>query len=305
VIEKPTIIVTSLGRTGTKFFQALFETVVPDSTSVHEPDVFNIVQYRGWSERVRRAIAQVKNFGAYNLFIRKTLGKWSLIALSDARVRGELGYAEAVERVLEQRRKFVFAQSGSIYIEASIGYYGLIDVLETVYACHRIAYIVRDGRDWVRSHMNWGEMYGKGKIRSLIAHTWPAATDLKGDSYAMSWNSMSRFERLCWAWSRLNEYALETVENNPTARPFFFEDIFRSNDRYQHLEDMVQFLVNFQGIGEIKGSLEGWLDRKIHGSTNQFPKWEDWTTEQKNQFSVLCGPLMKELGYWDSLGANR
>ena len=43
VIEKPTILITSLGRTGTDFFAKLFAHVLPNCTSLHEPDIIQNV----------------------------------------------------------------------------------------------------------------------------------------------------------------------------------------------------------------------------------------------------------------------
>jgi hypothetical protein len=298
MIKKPTIIITTLGRTGTKFFHELFEEIIPDTTSLHEPDYLNFGQYRGARKRIRQAIRQIQESGASNLIIRKSLGKWSLIELSDARVRRELGYAEAVQQVLNQRREFIQSQSGSVYVESSSAYYGLIDVLKDVYEQHRIVYIIRDGRDWVRSKMNWGKMYDKGRIRSIFSHTWPTALEIESDSYRAKWGTMSIFEKRCWAWVRLNEYALGTIQENPSARVFRFEDVFQSEDRYQHLEDLVQFVTTFPHAEPIAtGSLEGWLDRQIHQSVARFPPWEEWSTEHKQQFRTICGPLMRKLDY--------
>lgn len=300
MIEKPTVIVTSLGRTGTKFFYTLLGEVIPASTSLHEPDLFNfnVVTNRRAAEQIRFMLRQVHEAGVNNM-IRKVFGGWCLIDLSDARMREELSYEEAVKQLLSQREEFVPNRNGSVYVEANIGYYGLIDVLEEVYAHHRVAYIVRDGREWVRSHMNWGEMYGKSKVRSLLAHTWPAAYEIKGDPYAAEWDSMSRFERLCWAWTRLNEYALEKIEENPNARVFHFECVFKSEDRYQYLQDMIRFLTaTLPGVEPIASdSLAGWLDMQIHKSRTRFPSWREWTVEQKQSFETLCGPLMEELKY--------
>lgn len=302
MIKKPTVIITSLGRTGTKFFYELFKEVIPNGTSLHEPDVFNIVQYRGKGELARQILKQIREAGVHNMIVRKGLGKWSLIKLSDARVRGELGYANAVQQVLSQRRKFVHSQSGDVYVESNVAYYGLIDVLKDVYEHHRAAYIIRDGHEWVQSWMNWGGMhggiYGKGRIVSIFAHNWPTALEIGNDPYKLKWDSMSRFEKLCWAWVRLNEYALGTIQENPNAMVFRFEDIFQSKDRYQHLANLVQFVTTFPHIDPIAtDSLEGWLDRQVHKSVARFPSWEEWSAEHKQQFKTICGPLMEKLGY--------
>jgi hypothetical protein len=295
VIRKPTIIVTSLGRTGTKFFSSLFKDIVPSATPLHEPDVLHFFA-KGYG--FGRVLPQIQRSGIANLVIRKALGRWSLMELSDARVRGEIEYSVTVQRVLRQRSEFVDSQTGVVYIESNAGYYGLVDVLKDVYEHHRTAYIIRNGRDWVQSEMNWGQMYGKGRIRSLFAHTWPTASEIEGDPYGPDWESMSRFERICWAWVRLNEYALETIRENPHARVFRFEDIFESQDRTTHLEEMVRFVTALPRVEPVAmDSLDGWLDRRIHRSDARFPAWKEWTIEHKRQFQRICGPLLEDLGY--------
>jgi hypothetical protein len=297
-ISKPTVIITSLGRTGTKFFQLLFEEVVPDSTSLHEPDYLNFGQYRGWGERIGQVVRQLRESGVYNLAVRKSLGKWSLIELSHARVRGELDYAEAVQQVLSQRRRFVRSQRGSVYIESSSAYYGLIDVLEGAYARHRAVYIIRDGRDWVQSKMNWGTMYVKGGVRRLVSSTWPSAMEFADDPHRAKWEKMSRFERLCWAWVKLNEYALATIHENPNARVFRFDHLFESEDRYHHLRELIDFATALPHTELTStGSWEGWLEKPVHQSAPRFPSWGEWSEECKQQFRAICGRLMERLGY--------
>jgi len=303
MISKPTIIISSLGRTGTRFFATLLGQVIPDCASLHEPDVFQIVfrhgrQNGGIQESLRRMRENTRQAGASYLLVRKALGRWSLVEVSDARIRGTLGHDEAVAQVLRQRKDFVRTRSGSIYVESSMAYYGLMDVVSDVYAHHRIAYIVRDARDWIRSTLTWGEMYGKGKIRSLVAHTWPTAKEIKDDPYRFKWDSMSHFERLCWAWVKLNEYALGSILDNASARVFRFEDIFLSQDRYQHLADLVQFVTRIPDTEPIATrSLDGWLDRQVHRSVDRIPPWEEWSAEQLQPFRSICGPLMDKLGY--------
>jgi hypothetical protein len=297
MIEKPTIIITSIGRTGTKFFAILFGDIISESTSLHEPDIFTFRQQTGVTQQLREA-------GVYNLTIRKILGRWSLVSLSDARLTGKISYADAVQEVLEQRQKFVYSKKGRVYIESNLGYYGLIDVLKDVYRHHRVAYLIRDGRSWVRSFMDRGAkmlapMYAKGKIIGKVTHNWPTASDFEDDPYQLEWPTMSRFERLCWAWTRLNEYALKTILENPNARLFRFEDIFESVDQYEHLADLVQFTATFpEGEPFTSRSLDGRLDRQVNQSADRFPEWAQWSTEQKQRFQTICGPLMERLNYF-------
>jgi hypothetical protein len=296
MIKKPTIIITSLGRTGTAFFALLFDHLISDGTSIHEPDILTAGQ------GVRGIIKQLWEVGAYYA-IFKVLGQRSLVRLSDARLTGEISYADAAQNVLRQRQRFVRSRKGQVYIESSLGYYGLIDVLKETYRYHRVAYIIRDGRSWVRSFMNQGTdmlapMYAKGRLISKIVHTWPTALEFEDDAYRSKWLDMSRFERLCWAWGKLNTYAMGTLVENPDARLFRFEDIFISKNRYKHLAELVEFATAFPQFGPLTDhTIEGSLDRQVNPSVSRFPEWNQWSTEQKQHFQATCGSLMESLGY--------
>jgi len=294
-IKKPTILVTSLGRTGTEFFAKFFASIIPDCTSLHEPD---IIQSTGVDDKLAHFMEQVRRAGVWRLVILKALGKWTLVKLSDSRFKGALDDQHAIMGLHTQRFGFIERMPGSIYVEANIGYYGLLDITPAVFKDHKAIYIVRDGRDWVRSHMNWGQFYGKKGIRKLIAHNWPIAADLPSDPYAEKWNGLSRFERLCWAWTRLNSYALETVSKNRDARVFQFEKLFSGEGKYQVLEELLAFSTALPSINTTQlRNTNGWLERKVHQSSNEFPSWQEWTKEQKGQFETICGHLMITLGY--------
>lgn len=297
MIEKPTILITSTGRTGTEFFATLFADILPNCTSLHEPD---IIKYPGVKNRFAHYTQQIQRAGFWRLIVLKAFGKWTLANVSDDRFLGRLRLSEAVKTLQSHRKGFISRQPGSVYVESNLGYYGLIDAAPHVFKNHRLIYMVRDGRDWIRSTINWGEVYGKRGIRKLFAHKWPTAKDSGNDVYADRWDGFSRFEKLCWAWSRLNEYALNTISENPHARVYKFENIFLDENRYQNLVDLLAFAVSLPGLdpGSL-GSTGGWLEQKIHQSSNQFPAWEHWTGDQKRTFEEICGPQMRRLGYWD------
>jgi hypothetical protein len=295
MIEKPTILVTSIGRTGTEFFSKLFADIIPDCTSLHEPNTIVLTIDKVGLEQY---VQQIRRAGIWRMVFLKALGKWSLAKLSDARFLGNLSYHQAVSDLSGQRMGFISKMPGSVYVEANLGYYGLLDVIPAVFKHHREIYIVRDGRDWVRSMFNWGEAYGKKGIRRYFSHQWPAASDIPEDSYAEKWNNFSRFEKLCWAWTKLNGYALNSISTNQHVQVFHFEKIFSGQERYRYLNNLVTFATSLPGIDpEHIGKTDGWLEQKIHQSSNEFPAWEKWTSEQKHQFGQICGPMMEKLGY--------
>jgi hypothetical protein len=295
MIEKPTIVITSIGRTGTEFFAKLFADVIPNSTSLHEPDIF---KFQGVDKKMEHYGRQILQAGIWRMVFLKAFGKWTLVNLSDSRFLGNLSDPQVVKKLHEQRSGFVFKVPGSVYIESNLGYYGMLDVMPEVFRNHKAVYIVRDGRDWIRSMLNWGEVYGKEGVRKLFAHEWPAASKIPGDPWAEIWHTLPRFEKLCWAWVRLNEFALNSISKNPNARVFQFEKIFTGEGRYHILDDLVGFVTDLPGINpQVLGGTEGWLEQKIHQSTDQFPAWEQWSVDQKRQFKKVCGPLMDRLGY--------
>jgi hypothetical protein len=294
-IEKNVIIITSLGRTGTDFFAKLYSAILPDAIAVHEPDIFqNTGIQNKWGDYLQR----VRRAGVWHAVVLKALGKWTLVKISDEKLLGSLSPTQAALALLEQRRSFVKNMPGSIYVESNIGYYGLLDITPQVFENHKAVFIIRDGRDWVRSHMNWGEFYGKKGLRKLISHNWPPASALPLDPYAKIWDALSRFEKLCWAWARLNKYALETLAGNPHVRVFQFEQIFSEEGRYRTLNNLVEFTTKQPGVDPAKiGDVSGWLERPTHQSRDGFPAWEGWTREQQNFFKEVCGALMEETGY--------
>lgn len=295
LIEKPSILVTSLGRTGTEFFAKFFADMIPNSTSLHEPDIF---QNAGVENKLARYFLQVRQAGAWRMVVLKAMGMWTLVKLSDGRFTGALSREQAIKKLYFQRNSFINQAAGNTYVEANIGYYGLLDITSELFQNHRAIYVVRNARDWIRSHMNWGEFYGKTGIRKLISHNWPAASELPDDPYYEKWDRLTRFEQLCWAWTRLNEYALNTIAKNPSARIYRFEDIFLKEKKYEVLEDLVNFATSLPGLDQDDlGSTAGWLERKIHQSSDGFPAWENWTREQRKIFEQTCGSLMEKLGY--------
>jgi hypothetical protein len=295
MIEKSTILVSSTGRTGTEFFSKLFESIIPDCTSLHEPD---IIKFSGVENKIWQFWEQLRLAGAWRMIFLKAVGKWTVARLSESRFLGTLNNEKAGLELYKQRAGFISNVKGSVYIESNLGYFGLIDILPAVFKNHKAVYIIRDGRDWVRSMMNWGEIYGKKGIRRFLSHKWPVASDIKGDAYASAWMNFSRFEKICWAWSRLNSFALDAIPRNPNARLFYFEDLFIGSERYKHLHELIHFVSDLPNIDvDRMGSTDGWLEQKIHKSSNQFPGWKDWNEDQKKQFRAICGPLMEKLNY--------
>lgn len=292
--------ITSLGRTGTRFFAHLFQTLVPDCTSLHEPDVLSIDEYCGIQQRLQAIARQISEGGFYEMVLRKVVLRRGLRYVSDARARGEIDVSEAAARVIAQRRDFVQRQAGEFYIESSAALYGLVDVFPRAFTDHRAIFIIRNGRDWIRSIMNFSgaPIYKRSRLRLLFTPEWPGAPEFESDPYAQQWDQLPRFEKLCWAWTNLNEFALKCVNRNPNALVFRFEDLFDPRNDYEELRTMVRFATESLGSPVPERLVEAQLTRKIHKSQeSNLPEYSLWADEQRRSFIEICGSLMNRMGY--------
>lgn len=294
MIEKKTIIISSIGRTGTKFFAELFSDLFPFSTSLHEPDILTLGRQSSLSR-------QIKEIGFYYLLM-KIMRNWSLVKVSDSFVTGTISEDEAVRKILRQRSKFIESRPGSLYVESSLGYYGVLDLLDQVFKDYRGVYIVRNGTEWVRSFMDRGlhksnPIYNKNSLAEKFTHTWPKASDFDQDLYQDKWKSLSRFQKLCWAWTKLNNIALKSIANNPNIRLFYFEDIFQSKTS-SSLAELVKFVSGNLFHEQTSPKMSYYLQKQPpNSSLNRYPSWSSWTENQKEFFLDTCKPLMDQLGY--------
>jgi hypothetical protein len=109
---------------------------------------------------------------------------------------------------------------------------------------------------------------------------------------------MSRFDRLCWAWTHLNGFALRTLRANPNARLFRFEDLFLSDRRRETVEELISFCTEVSPhVVLAPDGIDPLLQKKVHASNGSVPAWDGWTPQERERFETMCGPLMAELNY--------
>ena len=119
MIEKKSVLITSLGRTGTKFFQEMMSSINPEYTALHEPDYINFGQYDDWGTRVAQLKNKISDSGIGNLFYWNLILQMSLVELSDQRIRKIITHDDAVDELIKRRGHFIKSQPGEIYIESS------------------------------------------------------------------------------------------------------------------------------------------------------------------------------------------
>ena len=257
------IFIVSTGRTGTRFLARFFRSLSPKIDSRHEPDP-------------------------------------DFLKLGVNYARGLVSSERAVNAIAERRLWIcdeLRKNNKNIYIESNNRYFSLIPLLWEIFPDAKIIHIVRDGRDVVRSTMNRDfytprdGIYFRKKMRLQ-------ATEFPYDAYCSRWETMSQFEKVSWHWVRKDSFIHQTVKDDKRAITVKFEDIFNKESGYQRLWEMVDFM----DIGIDKQIFQKQcvlsMDKKLNVSKKEeFPRWQDWSFEQRKQFLDIAGEYMKVYQY--------
>jgi hypothetical protein len=207
--------------------------------------------------------------------------------------------------------------AGMVYGEKNVTLGPFIPHLHHLLRC-RFVWIVRDGRDVVRSLMNWhmeafGNIYREctaddalsAQARASVEQV-PAALDTAdyarprpqpGDPWHDRWLSLSRFQMTAWYWSYINRFFSSELCRLPS-------DTWMRIDYTRITVDRVAELFAFLGLeGFDARRVEEMLARRINSledrfqTEGRFPRWSQWTPEQRRQFEEIAGATMRDLGY--------
>ena len=110
---------------------------------------------------------------------------------------------------------------------------------------------------------------------------------------------MTNFEKLCWAWTRENSYALECASKTETVKVFRYEDLFDKKAGYETFLQMLQFVTSFPDGFRADWTFKPELMKEKVASTSggKFPEWPEWSDEQVRQIQEHCAVLMKQFNY--------
>ncbi len=207
-----------------------------------------------------------------------------------------------------------------IYGEKSVTYAPFINALYHVTGC-RFVYQTRDGRDVVRSMVDWhtgkfGSIYREarnpGKLSAealLAAAALPVHLDTSdfsrprpqpGDSLFAEWTDLRRWEMCAYYWSRKNEIYLDALEALP-------DEAYIRIDYTTPTADDVLEVANFLGLGGLpRKNVQSALDSRINsladrGSETATPAlgWPDWNSGDRDAFDRIAGTTMRRLGYYN------
>lgn len=203
--------------------------------------------------------------------------------------RGEITFKKMKEYLQKRRLPyFNLAQrkSCNYYIEANNRLFPLLGPLEEVFPEASVIHIVRDGCDYVRSGMSRDWYSQQDETRRLKSVTFP------DDLWHEEWQSMSRFEKICWRWQKKNEFIAKNIDNFERALTVKFENIFldENNIGLRKIADFIGFDSNTTDL-----LIDKLISQKVNANKNyKIPKWTEWSSTRQETFDKIAGDHMKQ-----------
>jgi hypothetical protein len=184
--------------------------------------------------------------------------------------------------------RLALARRRAVYAETSARMTFFAPVIAEYMPNARFLYVYRHPGDVVRSGMGrgWYDSHPLDAVR--IEPT-------KDDPAYAKWRSWGRFAKICWYWDAYNRFALR-----------FLDCVDRGRVLLSSSEDLLDPLTGcyhelFQLIAVPSPPEDAVHEvlsvRHNYQRYNDFPRFEQWTAEQRQTLYRIAGPTMTRLGY--------
>jgi hypothetical protein len=216
-------------------------------------------------------------------------------------------------RVVEGLSKF------EIYGEKNLTYGPFVQHIYEELKC-RFVFLKRDGRDVVRSLIDWhnrkfGTIYREcsdpGDVTPTalaFAAKLPVYLDssdysrprpMPEESIYVEWENLDRFEMCAYYWQRINNLYLDQLNELP-------ENAWITLDYTDPGVEDVQHVINFLGLKGInEDAIFDLLHRRINSLSQRgvfdgsaFPQSNEWPNDYRRKFAAIAGETMTRLKYW-------
>ena len=267
--------------------------MIDDCTSIHEPGTPWLTKPDKWTK-------QLKKFGLYHMTIGQLKPSHSMFKLSTDRVRKDISEDRAKFYIHNMRKYLLDNMESNLYVESSGHIYGLLDLIDEVFPNSKFIFIIRDPRDWVRSALNTYEYILYGPLDLDFLDISLKAKDIKEDEFHNKWNEMSKFEKYCWYYNKLNGFVFEKMKFKENFTVYRHEDLFSIDKRDNTFVNMLNFASKFEdGFSKKIDYKKRLMDNKIHSNSqnNNIPHWKNWDKERVRILYKHCRTWMKLFGY--------
>ncbi|NNL86591.1 MAG: hypothetical protein HKP27_13110 [Myxococcales bacterium] len=206
-----------------------------------------------------------------------------------------------------------------VYGEKNLTYGPFVALLYELFDA-KFVFIRRDGRDVVRSLIDWHDrMFGSiyrecrapGNLTpraleaaaGLLVHEdssdFSRPRPLEGAPWYDEWDEFSRFEMCAYYWDTVNRLYADRLELLP-------KDAWIDIDYTSVEADDVMRVASFCGLeGLDDGVVETMLTKRINslaervGDLEAFPGWENWDPHLTERYWRIAGETMRRFGYRD------
>lgn len=212
-----------------------------------------------------------------------------------------------------------------VYGEKNVTYGPFIPYLYQALKC-KFVFLKRDGRDVVRSLINWhekkfGSIYRECKETGNLSPTAISAAanlpihldtsdyarprPLKSDPLHAEWENLTRLEICAYYWSTINELYLNKLQELPDNAWIMID---YTTPSYEDVERVAKFL-GLKGLD--RESIQDLLHQRINslqdrGLLNEdiYPDWKNWNSGKRCSFDRIASTTMRRLGYYKESGCE-
>ncbi len=205
-----------------------------------------------------------------------------------------------------------------IYGEKNVTYAPFVGLLHELCDA-RFVLLTRDGRDVVRSLIDWhdrlfGTVYreaidpgelsavARRNAANLLVHLdssdFARPRPLPGEPLYERWPSATRFEMCVYYWARIYDLYLDQLALLPEGSWIQLDYTRAGPDDLLHVADFLEL----QGLD--RANVASMLDARINSLKDRcdeaptFPDWTQWNSAQRRDFETIAGPTMRRLNYW-------
>lgn len=142
-----------------------------------------------------------------------------------------------------------------------------------------------------------------GVIRSGMRRSWYSDNrsdryrirPQEGDPHFAGWESLPRFNKICWYWNAYNAFALRFRDSVDSSRLL----LLKAEDLFAARGDNMDRLFSFIGVPSPESDmLAAELGRKHNRQlNNDYPVFEQWSRTQRETLISIAGDTMAALGY--------
>lgn len=206
-----------------------------------------------------------------------------------------------------------------VYGEKNLTYGPFISYLYQALKC-KFVFLKRDGRDVVRSLINWhekkfGSIYRECKETGNLSPTAISAAanlpvhfdtsdyarprPLKNDPLYNEWENFTRLEMCAYYWATVNELYFDNLQKLPNNAWIMID---YTTPTAQDIEEVADFL----GLKGLDNKLvQNMLQQKINSLKDRnapydslWPIWRNWDRSMRQSFEMIASKTMYRLGYY-------